>query len=427
MRGGRRRGAAHGRQGKNLPNFEGWGCSHVLQGDPLCSHADRRRLDVALRLQPRLALGRRGEAPGGRAPGRDRGLGPRRRLRSIHCEHRQDRRDRPGESFPFCHRVGQRHVRDPGPSRERLHARLHGERGDRGPDRDHRRRGRDHRQDRGQRLGAGRRAGRYGDRQRHWTRHRPRHRRSGHEELHDRGRKSRRRHRTRRQRRLRRQQPVQAAGQRQPVQRVGGRGRLGGQLQVQREQGRQRLQGQPQARGQGARAGQPHELQHERRQRHRDRGHDPEGLKLKIAWTLGAILLLPPVAGASAAARARPAAKAKAKARADGTDLSASYSFLRSGEAHLHGADLSASFPLQRSWRLLAEGMLGGSHSTSTFSDVLSSSRTSWGGTLGGGVDYRLSSHWALRGQGDYLILHSDAGWDGDPRLSIGLTYRFSR
>ena len=189
-------------------------------------------------------------------------------------------------------------------------------------------------------------------------------------------------------------------------------------------------------------------------------------MKLKIAWTLGAILLVPPVAGASAAARARPAAKAKAKAkaRADGTDLSASYSFLRSGEAHLHGADLSASFPLQRSWRLLADlsvhsgsfagadlkqlnfmgglrrlfgrggrwqpfgqGMLGGSHSTSTFSDVLSSSRTSWGGTLGGGVDYRLSSHWALRGQGDYLILHSDAGWDGDPRLSIGLAYRFSR
>ncbi len=184
-------------------------------------------------------------------------------------------------------------------------------------------------------------------------------------------------------------------------------------------------------------------------------------MKLRLAWTLGTILLLSPVAVASAAARARPAAKAKATA--DGTDLSASYSFLRSGEAHLHGADLSASFPLQRSWRLLADlsvhsgsfagadleqlnfmaglrrlfgrgrrwqpfgqGMLGGSHWTSTFS-VLSSSQTRWGGTLGGGVDYRLSSHWAVRGQGDYLILHSDAGWDGDPRLSIGLAYRFPR
>jgi len=183
-------------------------------------------------------------------------------------------------------------------------------------------------------------------------------------------------------------------------------------------------------------------------------------LKLRLAWTLGTILLLPPVAVASAAARARPAAKANP----DGTDLSASYSFLRSGEAHLHGADLSASFHFQRNWRLLADlsvhsgsfagadlkqvnfmgglrrlfgrgrhwqpfgqAMLGGSHSTSKFSDVLSSSQTSWGGAVGAGVDYRLSSHWALRGQGDYLILHSDVGWDGDPRLSIGLAYRFPR
>ena len=120
---------------------------------------------------------------------------------------------------------------------------------------------------------------------------------------------------------------------------------------------------------------------------------------MRLAWTLGAILLLSHPAGASAAARARPAARSPAS----GTDLSASYSFLRSGEAHLHGADLSASFHFQRSWRLLADlsvhsgsfagadlkqlnfmgglrrlfgrggrwqpfgqGMLGGSHSTST-------------------------------------------------------------
>jgi len=184
---------------------------------------------------------------------------------------------------------------------------------------------------------------------------------------------------------------------------------------------------------------------------------------VRLAWTLGAILLLSHPAGASAAARARPAAKAKAKARADGTDLSASYSFLRSGEAHLHGADLSASFPLQRSWRLLGDlsvhsgsfagadlkqvnfmgglrrlfggrtwqpfgqAMIGGSHATSRFSDVLASSQTGWGGALGAGVDYRLSPRWALRGQGDYLLLHWDAGWDADPRLSIGLAYRFPR
>jgi opacity protein-like surface antigen len=181
---------------------------------------------------------------------------------------------------------------------------------------------------------------------------------------------------------------------------------------------------------------------------------------LTAARTLVAILLLSPAAGAGAAPRARPAARP----RATGPDLSASYSFLRSGEAHLHGADVSASFHLEGSWRLLADlsvhsgsfagadlkqvnfmaggrrvfrpgrrwqpfgqAMLGGAHSTSRFSDVLTSSRTSWGGALGAGTDYRLSPRWALRGQGDYLLLHSDAGWDADPRLSIGLAYRFAR
>ena len=180
---------------------------------------------------------------------------------------------------------------------------------------------------------------------------------------------------------------------------------------------------------------------------------------MRLAWTLGAILLLSHPAGASAAARARPAARSPAS----GTDLSASYSFLRSGEAHLHGADVAASFRLRRSWRLLGElsvhsgsfagadlkqvnfmgglrrlfggrtwqpfgqAMIGGSHATSRFSDVLASSQTGWGGALGAGVDYRLSPRWALRGQGDYLLLHWDAGWDADPRLSIGLAYRFPR
>jgi len=183
------------------------------------------------------------------------------------------------------------------------------------------------------------------------------------------------------------------------------------------------------------------------------------------AWTLGLILLVPDFAGASAPARARPAARPGAGDPA-GPDVSASYSFLRAGEAHLHGADFSASFPFQPKWRLLADlsvhsgsfagahlkqtnfmggarrlfssgrhwqpfaqAMLGGARSTSKFesSDVLISSQTSWGGSLGLGTDYRLSPRWALRGQADYLILHSSGGGDGDPRLSVGLAYRFPR
>ena len=182
------------------------------------------------------------------------------------------------------------------------------------------------------------------------------------------------------------------------------------------------------------------------------------------AWTV-LLFLLADVAGASAAARARPAAR-PAASDPSGPDVSAAYSFLRAGEAHLHGADVSASFRFRPRWRLLgdlslhsgsfagthlkqtnfmagarrlfspgrhwqpfAQVMLGGAHSTSTFegSEVLISSQTSWGGTVGLGTDYRLSPHWAIRGQGDYLILHSSAGWDGDPRLSLGLAYRFPR
>ena len=182
------------------------------------------------------------------------------------------------------------------------------------------------------------------------------------------------------------------------------------------------------------------------------------------AWTV-LLVLLGDVAGASAAQRARPAAK-PAASDPSGPDVSAAYSFLRAGEAHLHGADVSASFRFRPRWRLLADLsihsgsfagarlkqtnfmagarrlfspgrhwqpfaqlVLGGAHSTSKFegSEVLISSQTSWGGAPGLGTDYRVSPHWAIRGQFDYLILHSTAGWDGDPRLSMGLAYRFPR
>jgi hypothetical protein len=184
---------------------------------------------------------------------------------------------------------------------------------------------------------------------------------------------------------------------------------------------------------------------------------------LSRGWIVGVILLLPGVAWSRPAPRARPVAPP----REAGTDVSASYSFLRSGDANLSGADVSASFRFRRAWRLAADlsvhsgsfagadlkqvnfmggvrrvfrsgrrwqsfgqGLLGGAHSSSTFESVdgsLRSSQMSWGGALGVGADYRLSPRWALRGQGDYLLLHSGAGWDADPRLSVGIVYRFAR
>ena len=185
---------------------------------------------------------------------------------------------------------------------------------------------------------------------------------------------------------------------------------------------------------------------------------------MRLSWLAGAVVLLLPVPGQSAPAP-RPRSRAAAPAREAGTDVSASYSFLSAGEAHLNGADFSASFGYRRAWRLAADlsvhtgsfagadlrqitlmgglrrvfrpgrrwqpfgqGLLGGSRSSSTFDSAdgsLSASQTSWGGLLGAGLDYRLTPRWAIRGQGDYLLLHSSAGWDADPRLSVGVAYRF--
>jgi len=184
-----------------------------------------------------------------------------------------------------------------------------------------------------------------------------------------------------------------------------------------------------------------------------------------MGWVVGAVILLLPVPGRSAPAP-RPRPRAAAPAREVGTDVSASYSYLSAGEAHLSGADFSASFGFRGPWRVAADlsvhagsfagadlrqvtlmgglrrgfhpgrrwqpfgqGLLGGSRSTSTFDGIdgsLSASQTSWGGVLGAGVDYRLTPRWAVRGQVDYLLLHSSAGWDADPRLSVGVAYRFA-
>ena len=152
----------------------------------------------------------------------------------------------------------------------------------------------------------------------------------------------------------------------------------------------------------------------------------------------------------------------------DGPDLFGGFSYTHSGEANLKGWHVSASLPFEGSLRLVADlsghygsfagadlsqitflagaryvwgrshrlrpfgqALGGGVHSKSSFVDAsgtsFSDSHTGWGGALGGGADYRLSRRWAARGQVELLLLHSAGTWDRDPRLSLGVVYRFGR
>ncbi len=48
-------------------------------------------------------------------------------------------------------------------------------------------------------------------------------------------------------------------------------------------------------------------------------------------------------------------------------------------------------------------------------------------GAAGGGVDLGLAARWALRGLADYRVARSDGETSGDPRVSLGVVYRFRR
>jgi hypothetical protein len=169
-------------------------------------------------------------------------------------------------------------------------------------------------------------------------------------------------------------------------------------------------------------------------------------------------------AAAPSASESAPAHRAARPASAAaGADLSFGYSYLRAGEASLNGWLLSGSVPVRASVRLVADlgghygsfagaslrqvsflagprvvghagrrlrpfgqALVGVSHTTSKFEAAsLRASDTAWGGALGIGTDYRVARRWAVRGQADYLMLHSGGGWDGDPRLSLGAAYHF--
>ena len=171
----------------------------------------------------------------------------------------------------------------------------------------------------------------------------------------------------------------------------------------------------------------------------------------------------------SAAEAAAPRPAKSPPPAADAADLFGGYSFTRSGEAALNGVQFSAALPYRRSLRLVADvsahagsfadvhlhqltflaglrfspkptrprrlrpygqALIGGAHTSSRFDTsgaAVTSSSNAWGGALGGGADYGLSRRWAVRGQGELLLLHGGGAWECDPRLSLGAVYHFGR
>jgi hypothetical protein len=145
-------------------------------------------------------------------------------------------------------------------------------------------------------------------------------------------------------------------------------------------------------------------------------------------------------------------------------DLFAGYSYTRAGEAGLHGWQLGGAYPLGGSLRLVAdlnghygsfaqanlsqltflvgarwtwvkgrfvpfaEGLLGGAR-TKTSVDLsagsITDTDTDWGPAFGGGLDYRFADRWAARAQIDLLVLRAEGAWETDPRVSLGVVYRF--
>jgi Outer membrane protein beta-barrel domain len=181
-----------------------------------------------------------------------------------------------------------------------------------------------------------------------------------------------------------------------------------------------------------------------------------------VVLPAAALILTAALAGA-APRRAASGAPASQDPQAD---LFGGYSYTQAGEASLHGGGLSGSFPFRDSlsfvadlsghygsfagadlgqlgfmagarwtWRTgrlspFAEGLLGGVR-TSASIDVaetsVSDADTDWGLALGGGADYQLGDRWAARGLVHLRLLRGEGAVDADPRIAVGVVYRFGR
>lgn len=147
-------------------------------------------------------------------------------------------------------------------------------------------------------------------------------------------------------------------------------------------------------------------------------------------------------------------------------ELFGGYSYNRSGEANLHG--WNASLALNLSDWFGIEGDISGHYATVEGTDVsrlfflagprisrrgddltffahvlaggvrtragvevlgvsISASETDFGGAAGGGLDFKVADRWAIRVQGDYVVVRAEGETDGDPRASLGIVYRIGR
>jgi opacity protein-like surface antigen len=182
------------------------------------------------------------------------------------------------------------------------------------------------------------------------------------------------------------------------------------------------------------------------------------------------LVLAPSLASATAplpaAAKQRPGKPAPSASASSGPDVFGGYSYTHAGDASLNGWELTGAFPFRGRLRLAAGlsghygsfagadlkqlsvlagprmawhfgrwspfaqlllGAVRGSTRVELPDATLSESNTHFGTTLGGGIDYRLTRRWAARAQVELLFLRADGAWDTDPRLALGVVYRFAQ
>jgi len=166
-------------------------------------------------------------------------------------------------------------------------------------------------------------------------------------------------------------------------------------------------------------------------------------------------LLLPLASPAPAALAASPRA-----------DLFAGYSYRKSGDQGLNGWDAALGASLSR-WigaeadvsghygrqsgtdlsrlsfmagprfvyrtgglAVFAHYLAGGVRSRASIGVLgvdIAETSTDFGMAAGGGADVRVSERWALRAQGDYVVVRAQGATEKDPRVAVGLVFRLTR
>jgi Outer membrane protein beta-barrel domain len=166
----------------------------------------------------------------------------------------------------------------------------------------------------------------------------------------------------------------------------------------------------------------------------------------------------------AAAKKKKPAshssAKAKPKEEAESPEIYGGFSHTKSGSTSLNGLELEGGAPWHEHMHLLADlslhsgsyagvdlsqrtfllgldrtirfhdlrpfgrVLLGLAHSKAS-TDTLETSSTGLAFGVGVGATYPITDRVGVRGLVDLLFVHGNGEWDTDPRLGIGVAYRF--